>query len=119
MKIEKTIRKVLTWLPSIMISIFFIRNGLDKIFQFDQTDKVVTNQVVLIIVGSILLFATALFLVNKTMIWGTAFLALYMTCIVFIHMYKEKPFEVAALIVLATVLAAYIRKPQLLHQELI
>lgn len=74
-------------------------------------DKVVTNKVVLIIVGSILLLATALFLVNKTLLWGTAFLALYMTFIVFIHLYKEKPFEVAALIVLATILSAYMRKP--------
>lgn len=117
MRIEKTIRLVLIWLPSIMISMIFIQNGLGKIFQSNQMDKIITNNTVIISVGFILLISTALFLFNKTIIWGTTLLVLYMTCIVFIHISKEKPFEVVALIVLATIFAAYIRQPQLFYQN--
>lgn len=117
MRIEKIIRLVLIWLPSIMISMIFIQNGLGKIFQSNQMDKIITNNTIIISVGFILLIATALFLFNKTIIWGTTLLVLYMTCIVFIHISKEKPFEVVALIVLATIFAAYIRQPQLFHQN--
>ena len=79
-------------------------------------EKVVTNKVVIMSVGILLLIATALFLINKTMIWGAAFLALYMTFVVFIHIYKEKPFEVAGLIVFGTIISAYVRKPAMLQQ---
>lgn len=112
----KILRTVLTWLPSVMISMIFIQNGLSKIFHSNETDKIIDSNTVMIIAGIFLLSATALFLINRTMIWGTTLLALYMTCIVFIHLSKEKPFEVAALIVLATIFAAYIRKPQLFYQ---
>ncbi len=117
MKIEKLIRTGLIWLPSVIISTVFIQNALRKIFQSDQLDKVIANNTVIIIVGIILLLATALFMFNKTMIWGAAVLAFYMTCIVFIHMYKGKPFEVVGLIVIATIFAAYLRKPGLFHQK--
>ncbi len=117
MRIEKIIRTVLIWLPSIMISMIFIQNGLGKIFHSNQMDKIITNNSIIIIVGIILLIATALFLFNKTIILGTTLLALYMTFIVFIHISKEKPFEVVAIIVLATIFAAYIRQPQLFHQK--
>lgn len=80
-------------------------------------DKIITNSTVIIIVGIILLIATALFLYNKTIIIGTTLLASHITCIVFIHMYKGKPFEVVTLIVVSTVFAAYLRKPQLFHQK--
>ena len=36
-----------------------------------------------------------------------------MTFIVFIHMYKGKPHEVTILIVMATIFASYIRKPEI------
>ena len=117
MKIEKIIRTVLTWLPSVMISMVFIQNAFRKIFQSNQLDKIITSNLVIIIVGIILLVATALFLFNKTIIWGTAVLASYMTFIVFIHLYKGKPFEVVGLIVIATIFAAYIRKPELFHRK--
>lgn len=117
MRIEKIIRTVFIWLPSIMISMIFIQNGLGKIFQSDQMDKIITNNTVIISVGIILLISTALFLFNKTIIWGTTLLVLYMTSIVFIHISKEKPFEVVALVVLSTIFAAYIRQPQLFHQK--
>lgn len=113
----KILRTVLTWLPSVMISMIFLQNGLGKIFHSNEMDKVITNNMLMIIAGIFLLTATALFLINKTMIWGTTLLAFYMTCIVFIHLSKEKPFEVAALIVLATIFAACIRKPHFFYQK--
>ncbi len=115
MKIKKLIRSIFIWLPSVMVSIVFIQNALRKIFQSDQQDKIITSNTAIIIVGIILLVATILFLINKTIIWGTTVLALYMTCIVFIHMFKGKPFEIVSLIVLATIFAAYLRKPELFH----
>ena len=80
-------------------------------------DKIITNSTVMITSGIFLLIATALFLYNKTILIGTALLALYMTFIVFIHMYKGKPYEVTILIVMATIFASYVRKPQLFHQK--
>ncbi len=117
MRFENIIKTILTWLPSILISMIFIQNGLGKVFDYNQTDKIVTNNTVIIGVGIILLISTALFLFNKTIIWGTTILALYMTCISFIHIYKEKPFEIVALIVVGTVFAAFIRRPKLFHNE--
>lgn len=115
MKIEKTFRSALVWLPSLVISIFFVSNAVEKIFHSNQMDKVISNSAAIITVGIILLVATALFLYDKTIILGTFLLASYMTCIVFIHMYKGKPFEVVILIVMSTIFAAYLRKPQLFH----
>ena len=115
MKLEKLISTVLIWLPSIVISMIFIQNGVGKIFESNQSAKIITNNTVIIMVGIMLLIATVLFLFNKTIIWGTAILAFYMTFIVFIHLYKEKPFEVAVLIIVATIFAAYLRKPELFH----
>lgn len=117
MKYEKIIRTALIWLPSIVISMIFIQNGIGKIFHSNQMDKIVTNNTVIITVGIILLIATALFLYNKTIIWGTTILSLYMTFIVFIHLYKGKPFEVVVLIVMCTIFAAYLRKPQLFYNN--
>ena len=77
MKIKKLIRTVLIWLPSVMVSMVFIQNGLRKIFLSDQQDKIIASNTVIIIVGIILLVATTLFLINKTIIWGTTVLALY------------------------------------------
>ena len=105
------------WLPSVIITLFFIPNALDKIFNSNQTDKIVTNSTIMIATGIFLLVSTAMFLYNKTILIGTALLALYMTFIVFVHMYKGKPYEVAILIVMATIFASYIRKPQLFHQK--
>ena len=117
MKTEKIFKTVLIWFPSVIITVFFIPNALNKILHSNQMDKIVTNSTVMIITGIFLLIATALFLYNKTILIGTTLLALYMTFIVFIHMYKGKPYEVAILIVMATIFASYIRKPQLFHQR--
>lgn len=115
MIVKKIIKPALTWLPSVMMSLIFIQNGLGKMFQIDQTEKVINNEGIIIAVGFLLIIATLLFLIKKTMIWGTSLLALYMVCICFIHIYKDKPFEVAALIVLGTIFSAFLRQPQLFH----
>lgn len=117
MKTEKVVSKILMWLPSLIITLFFIPNALDKIFNSSQTDKIVANSSVMIATGIFLLISTALFLYNKTVLIGTILLAFYMTFIVFIHMYKGKPYEVAILIVMATIFASYIRKPNLYYQN--
>ena len=117
MKIEKIIKPVLIWLPSIVISLFYLSNAIEKIFYSNQLDKVVTNSTVMIMVGIILLAVTVLFLINKTIIWGTTILVLYMILTVFIHMYRGKPFEVTILIAMCTIFAAYLRMPNLFHRK--
>ncbi len=117
MKTKKVLSTLLTWLPSAILLLFFIPNALNKLFHPNQTEKIIINSTVMISTGLFLLVASILFLYNKTMRIGTMLLALYMTFIVCIHMYKGKPYEVAMLIVMATVFAAYIRKPQLFHKE--
>ncbi|WP_282068767.1 hypothetical protein [Olleya namhaensis] len=109
---SKNLKTLLTWLPSLVITLFFIPNALDKILNSNQTDKIVANSTIMITTGIFLLISTILFLYNKTILIGATLLALYMTFIVFIHMYKGKPYEVTILIVMATIFAAYIRKPK-------
>ena len=113
MKAEKIFSRILIAMPSLILTLFFIPNALDKILNSNQTEKIVTNSTIMIITGIFLLISTALFLFYKTVIIGTTFLVFYMTFIVFIHIYKGKPYEVAMLIVIATIFASYIRKPQL------
>lgn len=113
MKTNKILATLLKWLPSAIISLFFIPNALDKILNSNQTDKIITNSAVMILAGIFILIATGMFLYNKTLLIGTALLTLYMTFIVFIHMYKGKPYELVILITMATIFASYIRKPQL------
>lgn len=117
METNKILKTLLEWLPSVIITVFFIPNALNKILHSNQMDKIVTNSAVMVTTGIFLLIATALFLYNKTILIGTTLLALYMTFVVFIHMYKGKPYEVAILIVMATIFASYIRKPQFFHQN--
>lgn len=115
--LEQPIRKILTWLPSLIITLFYIPNALDKLLNSNQTDKIVANSNIMIATGVFLLISTALFLYRKTMLIGTFLLALYMTIIVFIHMYKGKPYEVTILIVIATTMATYIRNPKSFHHK--
>lgn|SRR5690606_24997863 len=115
--IEKTLSRVLIWLPSLIIILYYIPNALDKLLDPNQTGKIVENSAVMITAGIFLLIATGLFLYNKTMVIGTSMLVLYMIFIVLIHMYKGKPSEIVILILIATIFASYIRKPQLFHQK--
>lgn len=117
MKMNKILETLLIWLPSAIITLFYVPNALDKILNSNQTDKIVANSSIMIATGVFLLVSTSMFLYNKTILIGTTLLALYMTFIVFIHMYKGKPYEVAILIVMATIFASYIRKPQLYNQK--
>ena len=117
MNTKKIFTTILIWLPSVVITMFYIPNALNKLLEPNQTGKIVENSAVFITAGIFLLIATALFLYNKTILIGTSMLALYMIFIVLIHMYKGKPSEVVILILMATIFAAYIRKPQLFQQK--
>lgn len=117
MKIEKILKKILIWLPSLILTLYYIPNALDKLLDPNQTGKIVENSTVMITAGVFLLIATALFLYNKTIVIGTSLLALYMIFIVLIHMYKGKSSEVVILILMVTIFASYIRKPQLFNQK--
>lgn len=117
MNLATHFRAILRWLPSLMIAVLFIHNALEKIVHPHQLDKLVTNSAVLRAVGLILLLAVILFLIHKTMMIGATILALYMCVIVFIHMYKGKPYEVALLIVAATIFAVYIRQSTHFRKE--
>jgi hypothetical protein len=112
MKANKIIAIILSWLPSLVISLFFIPNALDKIFNSNQAGKIVSHSATIIATGVVLLIANALFLYNKTLHIGTLILSSYMTLVVFIHMQRGKPYEVTILIVMATIFAAYMRRPQ-------
>ncbi len=113
MKTKKILSQILAWFPSIIIVLFFIPNALSKILYPSKMEKIVTNNIVIIIAGMYLLIAIILFLNNKTILTGTFLLTLYMTFIVLIHMYKGKPYEIAILIVMSTIFASYVRKPKL------
>ena len=112
---HKTLISLLRWMPSAIITLFYIPNALDKILNSNQTEKIVANSAIMIATGIFLLIATGLFLYHKTILIGTSLLALYMTFIVLIHLYKGKAYEVTILIVMATIFASFIRKPQLFH----
>ena len=117
LRTEKILSRILIWLPSLVIILFYIQNALDKLINHDQTGKIVESSMVMITAGIFILIGIALFLYNKTILIGTAMLVLYMTFIVLIHMHKGKPSEIVMLILMATIFASYIRKPQLFHQK--
>ena len=109
MKIEKVFWIILTWLPSILMSVLLVLNATDKIL-YDQLDKIITNRVFMGLVGLVLLISTALFMYNKTIIYGASILVLYLTSITFIHLLKGKPFEVVLLLVIGLIFATFLRK---------
>ncbi len=113
--IKKTLPRILVWLPTLAIILFYIPNALDKLIHHDQTGKIVESSAVMITAGVFILIGTALFLYNKTILIGTSMLVLYMIFIVLIHTYKGKPSEIVILILMSTIFAAYIRKPKLFH----
>ncbi len=115
--IDNTLSQILVWLPSLVIILFYIPNALDKLINHNQTGKIVESSTVMIIAGVYILIGIALFLYNKTILIGTSMLVLYMTFIVLIHLYKGKPYEIVMLILIATIFASYIRKPEMFHQN--
>ncbi len=117
MKIDKIVSPVLKWIPTLIVTLFFIPNALDKIQNPIQPDKVITSSTLMICVGIILLIATALFLYNKTMLIGAFILASYIGSVTVIHLYKGKPHEVVLLVTMCTVFAAFLRKPDFFHSK--
>ena len=113
---KKILTKTLMWVPSFVITLFYVPNALNKLLEPEQTGKIVENSTVMITAGLFLLMGTALFLYNRTILIGTSMLVIYMIAIVLIHIYKGKPSEVVILILMATIFAAYIRKPELFNQ---
>ena len=118
MKTQNALLKFIQWLPSLILLLFYLPNAINKILLKNQEGKIVSNKYVLIATGLFLLLAIILFLYNRTVLLGASLLALYMTLITCIHIYKGKPFEVALLIVIATLFAAYIRKPKIFSKNL-
>ncbi len=112
-RFDKILSRILIWLPTLAILLFYIPNALDKLINHDQTGKVVESSVVMITAGVYILIGSVLFLYNRTILIGTSMLVLYMTFIVLIHMYKGKPLEIVILILIATVFTSYIRQPKL------
>ncbi len=107
---KKWIKTIMVWLPSTLVAIFFIQNGIEKILKSTELDKVGLSSTQILIVGVILLISTALYLIDRTMIIGTVILMLYMAGIVIIHIQKGKPFIIAGLIVITIGYGAYMRR---------
>ena len=118
MKTENILKTILIWLPSIVISLYYLQNALDKLLDPNQTGKIVESSAVMITAGIFILIAIALFLYNKSILIGTSLLTLYMILIVLIHWFKGKPTELVILILVATIFASYIRKPHLYCKKL-
>ncbi len=116
--LNKILSRILIWLPTLVILLFYIPNALDKLINYDQTGKVVESSVVMISAGVFILIGTVLFLYNRTILIGTSMLVLYMTFIVLVHIYKGKPSEIVILILIATVFASYIRQPKLFYLDI-
>jgi len=78
MKTVRTIKRILIWLPSLIILLFYIPNALNKLLESNQTGKIIENSTIMIITGAFILVGAALFLYNKTILYGTLMLVLYM-----------------------------------------
>ncbi|CAM1360556.1 hypothetical protein [Tenacibaculum xiamenense] len=115
--LNNILSRILKWMPTLAIILFYIPNALDKIINHDQTGKIVESSAVMITAGLFILIGIAFFLFNKTILIGTSMLVLYMSFIVLIHTYKEKPSEIVILILIATIFAVYIRKPKLFNMN--
>jgi len=107
---REKIRTVLIWLPSIIVSIFFVVNAFEKIFPSREISKPGFSNTTVLVVGIALLIATGLFLMKRTVVIGTILLASYMLFVVFLHASKGKPFLLTVLIVLLTIFSGYLRK---------
>lgn len=116
-EVEKILNRILIGFPSMVLTLFYIPNALDKLINHSQTGKIIESSAIMITAGIFILAGTVLFLYKKTILIGTAMLVLYMTFIVSIHVYKGKPAETVILILVATIFATHIRKPLLFHQK--
>jgi hypothetical protein len=108
-KNKNWIKTLVVWLPSILVAIFFIQNAIEKIVKSTELDKASLSPTQIMIVGMVLLVATTMYLIDKTLIIGTVVLALYMISVVIIHFNNGKPYIIASQIVLAILYGAYMR----------
>ncbi len=108
---------IVVWLPSILVAIYFIQNAVEKIVMSTELDKAGLSPTQIFIVGIILLVATALYVIDKTMIIGSTVLALYMISVVCIHFNNGKPYIIASQIVLAILYGAYIRRMKIVPKK--
>ena len=113
---SKQAKTLLIWIPTLTVTPFFIQNGIDKVLHYNELNKFFLNNTGVLITGIILLIATALFLYHKTLTFGAGILAFYMTMIVGIHIYKDKAFLLASLIVVVTIFAAYLRRSKIVNK---
>ncbi|MGB5983389.1 MAG: hypothetical protein WBG46_14700 [Nonlabens sp.] len=111
MNAKSFLRTTLVWLPSVILLLIYLPNAFGKIFDPVPLDKVIQSKTIMVATGIFMILGCLLFIYSKTIIIGTAMLSLYMVCISFIHFMKGKPHEVVVLIVIATIFAAYIRRP--------
>jgi len=58
-------KKLLIWLPSAIICLFYIPNALNKLLEPNQTGKIVENSAIMIIAGIFLLLAVGLSYIKK------------------------------------------------------
>ena len=116
-KTERALRRILKILPSLALLSFYIPNAWDKLIHHDQSGKIVESSAVMITAGVFLFLGMGLFLYRKTVLIGTTMLVSYMSLIVLIHLYKGKPAEIVMLIGIATIFAAYIRRPNSFHEK--
>ena len=100
-----------------LLAVFYVPTALDKLLDPNQTGKIVQSSAVMLTAGVFILTGLALFYYHKTMLWGVTMLSLYMLPVIGIHLYKGKPAEVLMLILMSTLFAAYIRKPEVLARN--
>ncbi len=115
MQLKSTAQSIMKWLPSLIIALIFIHNGMDKVLHADELDKIVKAPILIQGSGILLILSAILFLYPKTIFWGASILALYMTFIVGVHLFKGKPFELAGLVVISIIFATYLRTQNLFH----
>ena len=117
MKAKPILISILIYLPSVLLAVFYVPTALDKLLDPHQTGKIVQSSAVMLTAGIFILTGLALFYYHKTMLWGVTMLSLYMLAVIGIHLYKGKPAEVLMLILMSTLFAAYIRKPEVFERN--
>lgn len=110
--LEKTgFRQLLSWLPSILVTLFFIGNASDKINPSVAQLKMGLTSPMMTLVGFLLLLFVLLFLIPKTMLLGAFFLTSYMVVVLVIHIRNGKPFLLTAGIGILIFIASMARCP--------
>lgn len=117
LKKRPSIRRVATWLPSILIACFFIDNAVNKLISPKEHLKGGLNDSEIVAVGILLLLFVILFLIRKTGIWGAFLLTLYMIVTLVQHIKHNKPFVITASIIVLIVASILLRYPKLISRK--